>query len=260
MPPRLEVVQHDVAESVEFFRPNAPGGTGAASLVKGVTWYHTIELPNGVVTPGVYDHRPVVPHYGLPTVMAGMRALDVATADGFWAFELERRGADVVALDVPNLSSFDFPPEMRDGLLSAGYDRPTGDGFRVAHQALGSQVERREMSIYDAGPEELGTFDLVHAGDLLLHLERPIAALRRIRSLVHGSALIVDCFDPDLPAGVVGYRGGWQAVTWWLPSIDTLAQWVLDAGFTTVTCVAVYMIPHGGDATGPWRAVLAATP
>jgi hypothetical protein len=27
-----------------------------------VPWYHTIELPDGSVTPGHYDHRVLVPH------------------------------------------------------------------------------------------------------------------------------------------------------------------------------------------------------
>ena len=28
--------------------------------VERLPWYHTIELPGGIVTPGEYDHRPVV--------------------------------------------------------------------------------------------------------------------------------------------------------------------------------------------------------
>jgi len=30
-------------------------------------WYHTLELGEGLVTPGQYDHRSVLRHYGLPT-------------------------------------------------------------------------------------------------------------------------------------------------------------------------------------------------
>src|SRR5262249_48646421 len=29
-------------------------------------WYHTIELPDGEVTPGRFDHRALLPFYGLP--------------------------------------------------------------------------------------------------------------------------------------------------------------------------------------------------
>ena len=55
-------------------------------------WYHTLDLGSGVVTEGMFDLRPVVDRYGLPARMDGMRALDVGTWDGFWAFEMERRG------------------------------------------------------------------------------------------------------------------------------------------------------------------------
>lgn len=30
-----------------------------------LNWYHTIELSDGLVSQGVYDHRPVVDRYGL---------------------------------------------------------------------------------------------------------------------------------------------------------------------------------------------------
>ena len=53
-----------------------------------------LHIRGGVVTPGLFDHRPLVPQYGLPESLSGKRALDVATFDGFWAFELERRGAE----------------------------------------------------------------------------------------------------------------------------------------------------------------------
>ena len=29
-------------------------------------WYHTIELAEGVETPGEYDLRPLLPNYGIP--------------------------------------------------------------------------------------------------------------------------------------------------------------------------------------------------
>ena len=34
-------------------------------------WYHTIDLGDGVVTAGLYDHRPLVPAYGLPDDLDG---------------------------------------------------------------------------------------------------------------------------------------------------------------------------------------------
>jgi 2-polyprenyl-3-methyl-5-hydroxy-6-metoxy-1,4-benzoquinol methylase len=72
------------------------------------SWYHTIEFPDGSATPGQFDHRDLVPHYGLPEDLAGKRALDVGSGNGFWAFELEKRGADVTSLDIETSPTWIF--------------------------------------------------------------------------------------------------------------------------------------------------------
>ena len=71
-----------------------------ADEIADVSWYHSIALPGGIVTPGLYDLRPALEHSLLPRSLAGLRCLDVGTHDGFWAYEMERRGAEVTAIDV----------------------------------------------------------------------------------------------------------------------------------------------------------------
>lgn len=244
-------------------RPTAKDQTGEESLSKQVAaafWYHTIELPQGIVTPGTYDHRPLLSRYGIPQDLRGKRTLDVATFDGFWAFEMERRGADVVATDVARFSESDFPPPVREVLVREDLDRETGTGFRIAHKALKSKVDRVVRSVYELDPEDLGTFDLVHVADLLLHLESPLAALRSIRRVTGRAALITDCFDPNLDGDVTRYLGGWASVPWWLPSLDTLVQMILDAGFSDVELQMVYTLGEGNMPGGHHRASLLATP
>jgi len=64
-------------------------------------WWHVIDLPDGSVTPGGWDLRDVARQLPWPD-LSGKRCLDVGTADGFWAFEMEKRGAaDVLATDLP---------------------------------------------------------------------------------------------------------------------------------------------------------------
>ena len=82
-----------------------------------------------------------------------MRVLDIATFDGFWAFEFERRGAEVVAADIASWSDVDIPRRMVPYAGELDLDRPTGEGFRLAHEILGSKVERLESSVYDLDPE-----------------------------------------------------------------------------------------------------------
>jgi tRNA (mo5U34)-methyltransferase len=238
-------------------------GEDLAAKVGRLSWYHTLELPGGIVTPGYYDHRPLVPYYGIPDDLRGKRVLDVGSWDGFWSFEFERRGASVVAVDLDVLTKVDFPPAIRNAVLDAKLEQRFGGGFELARRALGSKVERIVRNVYDLDPADVGTFDLVHFSDVSQHLQRPLEAYRRIRSVTAGSAMIVDAFDPDLDdtKNLVEYRGGWVDVTWWIPSLNTLAQLVTDAGFSDVQVQRVYRIdPVGVPGTGRWRAILLATP
>lgn len=269
--PTAKITVRDVSSALEPF-DSATKATVAkpsveqendnlAAAVARLWWYHTIDLPGGVTTPGVLDHRPLLPHYGLPIYLDGKRALDVGTCDGFWAFEMERRGAVVTAADVGRFAEYDFPPAVRDALIDRNIDRDTGAAFACAKRALSSGVTRIERSVYDLAAEDIGTYDFVHAGDLLLHLEDPIRALRAIRNVTNGTALLVDCVDPKLPSGTTRYLGGWSSVTWWTPSIDALVQMISDAGFAHVRIHTMYQLSASrGPTGGPWRiAVLAST-
>src|SRR4051794_35441822 len=117
--------------------------TAREAVAANPAWYHTIELAPGVVTPGQIDHRGVVSRV-LPDDLRGRRALDVGTFDGFWAFELERRGAEVVAIDVGAIDEAQWPPLQRERLRARAHewDIQLGRGFDLASQALGSKARR----------------------------------------------------------------------------------------------------------------------
>jgi tRNA (mo5U34)-methyltransferase len=270
--PPFTVVHQDAKEAVKSIaafatakrpavEPASGPGADLARQVSEVSWYHTIELPYGVVTPGTYDHRPLVPHYGLPDSLSGMRALDVAAADGFWSFEMERRGAAVTALDLPDFLEVDFPPAVRAELIRQGVDRPSGVGFELARAALGSSAQRLGRSLYTLDPQDLGTFDFVHLADVLLHLEHPLDALRSVHSVTGGQALIVETIDGLVPPGSVRYVGDWGQVTYWVPGLQAMVQLVADAGFTTVRVHNLFSLAvTSPDAVGPWRVVMIAEP
>jgi tRNA (mo5U34)-methyltransferase len=201
-----------------------------------LSWYHAIELAPGRVTDGMFDLRPYVGRYGLPERMDGMRALDVGTFDGFWAFEMERRGArEVVALDLEREPELDWPPRRRDEADAAA---ARGDGFRIAHEALGSSVRRVEGSVYDADPAELGTFDLVFCGSVLIHLRDQLLALERIAALCRGRFICAEPYDPLiglLPFPVTRYRADRpKSVVFWEPSARTWKRMLWTAGFDGV--------------------------
>jgi tRNA (mo5U34)-methyltransferase len=215
-------------------------------------WYHTLDLPGGVVTPGWFDLRPVVDALPWPDVR-GKRCLDVATYDGFFAFELERRGAsEVLATDIGSHELWDWPAAARaggpDGIaLVTG---AKGEGFEVARAALGSRVRKHEINVYDLSPEAIGTFDVVVCGNLMLHLRDPIRALEAIRSVCTGVFMSVE--EVSLPLSLlaprfplVDARLSSQAVQWWTPNAAGHRRMAEIAGFEVVRTHGLFAQPFG---------------
>jgi tRNA (mo5U34)-methyltransferase len=194
-----------------------------AERVAGAAWYHTMRLPGGIVTPGNFETLAELERVPFPASLTGKRCLDVGTADGFWAFEMERRGArEVIAVDLHDPAKMDWPgtpksdAEMR---AASGPELNKHRGFEIAREALGSSVVWQEMSVYELSPELVGEFEFVFIGSLLLHLRDPVAALAAIRGVVDGELLSVDAISPLLtllhPNQPVARleAHGWP--TWW---------------------------------------------
>jgi tRNA (mo5U34)-methyltransferase len=219
--------------------------------IAGRQWYHTLELAPGVVTPGWFDTRAVAAKLPLPNSLAGMRCLDIGTFDGFWAFEMERRGAsEVIATDVLDPNEWDWPAGSPPETLAELAERKrAGEGFRVAREALGSDVQLLERSVYDLDPDELGEFDFAYLGSLLLHLRDPVRALERVRRVVRGRLLVVDVYDPLLsllfrrrPLAMLDGRGRpW----WWQSNAACLVRIVEAAGFELVERPTRLRMPRG---------------
>src|SRR6476659_1405170 len=75
------------------------------------TWYHVLDLGDGIRTPGHFDLETTLPHYSLPARLDGLRVLDVGCSDGFFTFEFAKRGAkEVVAVDLPGWDKADWTP------------------------------------------------------------------------------------------------------------------------------------------------------
>jgi tRNA (mo5U34)-methyltransferase len=167
----------------------------AADVERGIAehefWYHTIDVADGVTTPGWFDLRHALDRLPWPDVK-GKRCLDIGTFDGFFAFELERRGAaEVLAVDIEDHRLWDWPADARPGAVDIDRDvafrgPPKGAGFRLLAEAMDSSVEWRPISIYDLDPTTVGRFDVVVCGSLLLHLRDPVRALEAVHSVCDG--------------------------------------------------------------------------
>lgn len=201
-------------------------------------WYHVLELP-GYTTTGVFDMRPYIPLYGLPDDLTGKRCLDVGTWDGFWAFELERRGAaEVVALDLDDERELDYPARRRPQSFP---EEPRGSGFRLASELLGSKVQRVVRNVYDAKADDLGQFDVVICGSVLIHLRDQMLALERIAGLTKPGGMFISAEEYEwvtdlVPYPHARYRADREAaVVFWMPNRRAWRRMLWQSGFDDVT-------------------------
>jgi tRNA (mo5U34)-methyltransferase len=226
--------------------PPSPEARAVLDKISDVEWYHTIDLPHGVATPGYVDHRQQLPYYSLPEDMTGMRVLDVATFDGFWAFEFERRGAEVVAIDVGSVREADIPTNWIDEFEKAGLDAPKGKGFQIAHELLGSKVQKEVCSVYDVSPKRLGKFDMAFCSDLLIHLRDPARAMESIWTVTENFAIFADVYHPQLDAfkdnALVEFTQAGQSDMWWRPSVTCYKLWLHLARFSRVEEISRFVL------------------
>jgi len=207
-------------------------------------WYHRIELPFGIVTPG---WAPISKEsYLIPEDLSGKRILDVGAWDGFWTFEALKRGArQVVAID----DFSDFMGQLENS------DRKAWETFDLCKEAFGytdEQCQRIDMSVYDVSKEKIGLFDIVFFFGTLYHLRHPLLAIDKLSNVctqeIYIETAILDHFSPYRGGFGHGYPGrqivmefysnkqyGNNITNWWIPTLDCLGQMVSSSGFSLVS-------------------------
>ncbi|MBP9143217.1 MAG: methyltransferase domain-containing protein [Thermoanaerobaculia bacterium] len=187
-------------------RPTLDVETARRRVAAHGRWFHEIEVAPGVITPGEDSNRlklPLLDELGLPGDAHGLRVLDLGCSDGFFSFEMEKRGAQVVAAD--------FVAE-------------TATGFAVARELLGSRVEYWTENVYNLDPKRHGKFDVILFLGVLYHLRKPLAALDAIRGVLNEggrlflATLLIDDFVL-LPGGTTTTLAALN------PALSSLALW-----------------------------------
>jgi tRNA (mo5U34)-methyltransferase len=185
-------------------------------------FYHTIELPNGEVLPGLLSVerlRNRLTQFEIPADLRGKRVLDIGAWDGFYTFEMERRGAHVVALDL-------FRNEK----------------FLLARDLVKSKAEYVVGDICRLSSKDLGRFDIVLFFGVLYHLKHPLLALENVCSMTADTAY-VESYVIDNPADLnaipimefyerTELRG--QFDNWVGPNVTCLLAMARTAGFAEV--------------------------
>jgi tRNA (mo5U34)-methyltransferase len=138
-------------------------------------WFHNLHLPGGVQTLPDHFLGGDFPRFKwlevagwLPADLSGWTVLDVGCNAGFYSFELARRGASVLAIDVD-------PHYLAQARWAA------------RQLDMQDRVEFREMGVYDLA-RSAEQYDLVWFMGVFYHLRYPLLALdllaRRTRRLM----------------------------------------------------------------------------
>lgn len=235
-------------------------------------WFHTIDLGDGLVTRG---HPPSeIIARSLPDVK-GKSVLDIGAWDGKYSFEAEAAGASrVVALD-HYVWRLDPParqayydkceaegilpdPDMVDrGFLMDGA-LPGKEGFDLAHRYLDSKVEAVVADFMDMDLDELGRFDVVFYFGVLYHMVDPVGALKRVRKVTAGTAVIETAGvvvpgyeDSSITSFYAGNELHADYGNWFAPNAVALSGMCRAAGFRRVEIKA--RSPEPGGRLGPLR-------
>jgi tRNA (mo5U34)-methyltransferase len=152
--------------------------------------------------------------FPIPADLTGKRVLDVGAWTGWCSFEMERRGAQVVAVDCIEFEE-----------------------FREAHRMIGSKVDYRILDVDELTPASVGLFDCVLFFGVLYHLRNPLLGLEKICALTKDTAFVESFVTDDSSCTMEFYETnelGGQIDNWFGPSVQCATALCRSAGFARV--------------------------
>jgi SAM-dependent methyltransferase len=217
-------------------------------------WKHSFEIIPGIITPGDWGLTDSAAQlneiYGVPGDLKGMRALDIGTLDGVHAFELERRGAKVTAIDLQS---------------------PDVTGFNIAKKIIGSKVEYIQGSVYELTSILKERYDIILFFGVWYHLKNPVrafeevaAALERTGTLYAEGEGLMDYVEVDGAAGVGDVREFASKMgssdlpisiyypnkmkgdlwSWYVPNLSCVKAWLETCGMKVIFHKWWHAYPH----------------
>jgi tRNA (mo5U34)-methyltransferase len=193
-----------------------------------IRWFHRIDLGQGIVTPGLDDSPERARTLMLPEDLRGWSVLDVGAWDGYFSFEMERRGASHVL--------------ATDRFSWGGGGWGSKAGFELARRVLTSKVEDKFIDVLELSPESVGTFDLVLFLGVLYHMRHPLLSLERVASVTRRMLVLethadmLACGRPAMafyPADELNE----DSTNWWGPNPAAVRAMLEAVGFRRVELV-----------------------
>ena len=133
-------------------------------------WTQSLELRDGRVIEGIstLDQQwRRIAQFPVPDDLHGKRVLDIGATDGWFSFEMERRGAHVIALE-----------------------SSANTKILEAKKLVRSRIDVRFGDVSSLGWRDLGTFDIILAFGVLDNLTDPSTALENICGLARNLVCI----------------------------------------------------------------------
>jgi len=206
-------------------------------------FYHVIDLPGEDPTPGQWDFRQTESEYHGGFTFKGKTVLEIGTATGSHAFWMEKQGAYVTPYDLSPAHSWDImatyeqdAAEVERSMRSV--TEKLNNGWWYCRNRVNSELELSFGSIYDI-PKEMGDFDIVTFGSVLLHTRDPVGALQSAADRAREAVIITDRLPVNLDVSrpLMEFMpkkeeatdfGGW---TWWWISPKVFENLLILRGF-----------------------------
>jgi tRNA (mo5U34)-methyltransferase len=183
-------------------------------------WWHSIDLGNGIITPGKKTVEIMQLEFGntfSKINVAGRTILDVGAWNGGFSVEAWRRGATSVT-----------------GLDHFTWNHPHYRGretFNLISEATGANLKAIDRDLDDPRLDlnDIGKFDIVLFLGVFYHLQNPISALREVSNVAKDVLVLetyIERFSEDRPA-MMFYPGAELAgdsTNWWGPNTACIVE------------------------------------
>jgi O-methyltransferase len=210
-------------------------------------FYHTMEIPGLGLVHGQWDLRGYVDQYLGQISLADKRVLEIGPASGFLTIEMEKRGASVVAIEIPDEAEWNFVPYPA-AVLDPIYEprRQHMDRIKnswwLTHAAFQSKAKIVYTDVYKL-PDALGSFDIAVMAMVLLHCHSPLQIIEQCAKRAN-SLVITEFYNPDLEGKPVcrlyPAPESDDYDTWWFFSTDIIKRFLQVMGFSSFR-VSTYM-------------------
>jgi SAM-dependent methyltransferase len=218
--------------------------TPPSPAIEECAFYHAMDLPEVGEVAGEWDLRAGIDDYLGHVAFEGKRVLEVGPASGFVTAHMESKGAEVLAVELPEDHPWDIVPFETLDLDEVARDWSVGmkalrNGFWFVHRVLGLHARLFYGPVSDL--PETDVFDVSVLGSVLLHCRDPLGLLTECARRTNERVVVTELSFPDLDATDMpvcrlvpsAENGIWD--TWWSFTPSYLVRYLEVMGFGAAT-------------------------